>query len=82
PGLFNLAVVKNNAGSPGAATGITQTGTYLGAVVGPLLFGVAVDAGSYSLAWLGAGVMSLAAAWAVQAGRRALLVDRVGRSSR
>ncbi len=82
PGLFNLAVVKNNAGSPGAATGITQTGTYLGAVVGPLLFGVAVDAGSYSLAWLGAGVMSLAAAWAVQAGRQALLVDRAGRSSR
>ncbi len=81
PGLFNLAVVKNNAGSPGAATGITQTGTYFGAVLGPVLFGVTVDATSYSIAWLGAGATSVAAAIAVRAGRRALLVDRAKRSS-
>ena len=32
PGLFNLAVVQARADRPGAATGVTQTGTYLGAV--------------------------------------------------
>lgn len=76
PGLFNLAVVKNNSGAPGAATGITQTGTYFGAVVGPLLFGAIVDATSYRTAWLAAGFMSLGAALAVRAGRRALISDR------
>ena len=43
PGLFNLAVVRVNPSAPGAATGITQTGTYLGAVVGPVLFGVVAE---------------------------------------
>lgn len=81
PGLFNFAVVRNNAGAPGAATGVTQTGTYLGAVVGPLLFGVVVDVASYRVAWSGACVMSLAAAWAVRAGRRALIVDRSARAA-
>ena len=45
PGLFNLAVVRNNPAAPGAATGITQTGTYIGAVAGPLVFGLLVGAG-------------------------------------
>jgi MFS family permease len=76
PGLFNLAIVRNNPGAPGAATGITQTGTYLGAVAGPLLFGVAVDRWSYGPAWLGAGAVSLLAAAAVATGRRALRADR------
>jgi hypothetical protein len=35
PGLFNLSVVREYPEAPGAATGITQTGTYLGAGLGP-----------------------------------------------
>lgn len=50
PGLFNLAVVRANPSRPAAATGITQTGTYLGAVSGPLLFGVLAQAWSYRAA--------------------------------
>lgn len=80
PGLFNLAIVKNNAGSPGAATGITQTGTYMGAVLGPVGFGVVVEASSYSVGWLCAGAMSLAAALAVRAGRKSLIADRETRA--
>jgi MFS family permease len=51
PGLFNLAVVLANPASPGAATGLTQTGTYLGAVLGPLLFGVVAEHLSFAWSW-------------------------------
>jgi MFS family permease len=77
PGLFNLAVVRANPGAPARATGITQTGTYIGAVTGPLLFGLVADGRSYSAAWLVAGVMSMCAAAAMLAGRARLRRARV-----
>ncbi len=62
PGLFNLAVVRARADRPGAATGVTQTGTYLGAVTAPLAFGALVEAtDSYAAGWI------FAAAWALLA---------------
>jgi len=64
PGLVNLTVVRANPGAPGAATGITQTGTYAGAVLGPLLFGITVEATSYGAAWLGSAVTCALAALA------------------
>lgn len=76
PGLFNFAVVRANPGSPAASTGITQTGTYIGAVAGPLLFGFLAANVSYTAAWLASGVLSLLAAAAVIAGRRMLLAHR------
>jgi MFS family permease len=79
PGLFNLAVVRSNPGAPGAATGITQTGTYIGAVLGPLLFGFGVEAWSYSWAWFGSAITSALAALAVFNARRALRAERDGR---
>ncbi len=60
PGLFNLAVVRANPTRPAAATGITQTGTYIGAVSGPLLFGVIADRISFTAAWLVAAAFALA----------------------
>jgi MFS family permease len=81
PGLFNLAVVRANPGAPGAATGITQTGTYFGGVAGPLLFGVVADGLSYRAAWLAAGGCSLAAAAMVAAGRRRLVGDQARREA-
>lgn len=80
PGLFNLAIVRSNPGAPGAATGITQTGTYVGAVAGPVLFGLAVDAASYRVAWLATAGVSVAAALTVAAGRRLLVADRERRA--
>ena len=70
PGLFNLAVVRVNPNAPGAATGITQTGTYLGAVVGPVLFGVVAEHVSFRAAWLGAAAMALLAALTIVGARR------------
>jgi cyanate permease len=64
---------------PAAATGITQTGTYLGAVSGPLLFGVLVEAASYDVAWVCTAVTSVAAAGAVLTGRRMLLAANARR---
>ena len=40
PGLFNLAVVDLHREAPAAATGVTQTGIYVGAAAGPAAFGL------------------------------------------
>lgn len=58
-GLFNLAVVRAYADGPARATGITQVGTYLGGMAGPLGFGAVASGVSYALAW------SLCAAFAL-----------------
>ncbi len=50
-GLFSLAVVQENPAAPALATGVTHAGGYLGAAVGPLLFGVIVEHRGYSAAW-------------------------------
>jgi len=72
PGLFNLSIVRHHPGSAAAATGITQTGTYVGAVGGPVLFGLAVDAWGYGPSWLLAAAAALAAAATTWTGRHLL----------
>jgi MFS family permease len=81
PGLFNLAIVRNNPVAPGAATGITQTGTYVGAVAGPVLFGVAADQLGFGWAWLGSAAVTLVAAATIVRGRRLLLARQAGPAS-
>ena len=76
PGLFNFAVVKSNPNAPAAATGITQTGASGGAALGPLVFGVMVEASSYGAAWLLSGAIALVALVAILAGRAMILRDR------
>jgi MFS family permease len=76
PGLFNFAVVKTNPNAPAAATGITQTGASGGAALGPLVFGLVVEAASYDVAWLVSGAIALVALVAILIGRRTLLRDR------
>jgi cyanate permease len=73
PGLFNFAVVSRNPQAPAAATGLTQTGVYLGGTGGPLLFGVVAESIGYQYAWLGASAFGLIACTAVLIGRRMLL---------
>lgn len=77
PGLFNLAVVRDNPDIPGVATGVTQTGVYVGALLGPLLFGAVVQRLSYTPAWLMTAAWTLAAAATMVVGRR-LLTRRSG----
>ena len=62
PSLYHLAVVRANPSAPGAATGITMTGSYTGAVGGPLVFGLVADRASYGWAWLITVVFMVAAA--------------------
>ena len=73
PGLFNFAVVHRNPEAPAAATGLTQTGVYLGGVSGPLLFGVVAESFGYQAAWWGAAAFGLIACAAVLLARRMLL---------
>ncbi len=75
PGVFNLAVVAYNRAAPAAATGVTQTGTYAGGAVGPLIFGYLIDHGGYSRAWLFFAVVALAAAGVIEVGSRLIRAD-------
>lgn len=72
PGLFNLSVVRACPQAPGRATGVTQTGTYVGGAVGPVLFGAVAEAVDYRAAWWVAAALGLAAATAVLVGRARL----------
>ena len=84
PGLFNLSVVRACPGFPGRATGITQTGTYVGGAVGPVLLGAVAESADYSSAWWLAAVLGLGASTSVLVGRAILsgrLADRALRSS-
>ncbi len=60
-GLFTHGVVTRNLEAPAAATGITQTGVFVGAALGPPLFGVVADGISFAAAWSGATAVLLAA---------------------
>lgn len=76
PGLFNLAVVRMNPSAPAAATGITQTGVYIGALAGPVIFGLVVESAGYGLAWALAAVSSAGAAGGVVYGRSRVMAWR------
>ncbi len=51
PALFNYAVVRANPQAAAQATGVTQTGVYIGAFSGPVIMGQVVDRSGYSLGW-------------------------------
>lgn len=79
PSVFHYAVVWNNPTAPGAATGITQTGVYVGGFSGPLIFGTLVDRWSYGVAWNAAAVTVLFAAVLVTVGRAMMRRERAHR---
>lgn len=69
-GLLNAAVVRLNPDAPAVATGITQTGLYIGAVAGPPVFGVVFERVGATPAWFGAaGALVLGSALAIVAVR-------------
>lgn len=62
-GLFTFSVVKDNPEAPAAAWGIAQTGKFIGAALGPVLFGIVADRVSFSAAfWLSTLSLVIAAA--------------------
>ncbi|WP_231839473.1 MFS transporter [Blastococcus saxobsidens] len=70
PGLFQLAVVKDNRLAAASATGYVQTGTSSGCALVPLMFGFVAEAASYSTAWAVVAGLSAAAAVTVFVGGR------------
>jgi predicted MFS family arabinose efflux permease len=61
-GLLTYSVVRVNPLAPAAATGITMTGTFVGATIGPPLFGVLAEGISFTVAWIAAAAALVAAA--------------------
>jgi MFS family permease len=62
PGLLQWSIVRDNQLAMHKATGFLQTGSSLGAGVGPILFGAIVSASSYQIGWLAAAALGLVAA--------------------
>ena len=70
PGLFNLAVVDSNRETPGSASGVSQTGIYVGAAFGPAVFGALAHTSGYGTAWAAVAVMTLLSAGVLWVARR------------
>lgn len=61
-GLLTFIVVRANPGAPATATGIVNTGKYVGAAAGPALVGYLAERASFSVAWwVACSVLLLAA---------------------
>ena len=61
-GLLTFIVVRANPGAPATATGIVNTGKYVGAAAGPALVGYMAEQASFSVAWwVACGFLFLAA---------------------
>jgi len=59
-GQFNLVVTRVWRQSPAAATGVAQTGLWIGGMLGPLLFGYIATTVSFDVAfYVGGGFMTL-----------------------
>jgi predicted MFS family arabinose efflux permease len=70
PGLFNLAVVDSNRETPASATGVSQTGIYVGAAGGPAVFGALAAGAGYGTAWLVVAATTLLSAGVMWLARR------------
>lgn len=58
PGVFNYAVAVRFSDRVATATSVTQTGVYVGAAGGPLLFGLVAEHSGVAAAWLTSAVLS------------------------
>lgn len=72
PGLLLLVVVRASPRAPGAATGFVNTGSYLGSIAGPALFGLLATRIGYSAGWLFTACCLLVAAAAALTARTML----------
>jgi MFS family permease len=60
-GVVNLDVIRRYPLAAARATSLTQMGVYVGAVLGPAVFGILVSGSGYPAAWLGVSLGFLAA---------------------
>ena len=69
-GILLLAVLRLSPGAVGRATGATHSGVFIGAVLGPLCFGLIADLHGFPAAWIALaalGTCGAALAWFVAA---------------
>ena len=81
-GSYNLAMVKLNPVAPGAAVGVTQTGAFVGAIVGPAGLGFLAERASFTAVWVTAAIASGSAAVIIFVLRRFLLREPARRELR
>ena len=62
PVSTNYAIVSANRANAAAATGLTQTGVYVGVFSAPILTGRLIDAAGYQAMWLVVAAVGVAAA--------------------
>ena len=72
-GSYNLAMVRLNPVAPGAAVGITQTGAFVGAIIGPAGLGFIAERLSFTAVWVTAATTSFLAAVLIFVLRRFML---------
>lgn len=73
PGLVFLSLVRRFPAAAGRPSGQVQRGMFVGAMIGPFLFGLVADAVSFTVAWW------MSAAWGLLAAVAALGVARATR---
>lgn len=61
-GLYMLTAVERGGDAPGKAVGTATTGTFAGAIAGPLLVGAIAEAGSFAAAWIACSAIALGGA--------------------
>ncbi len=71
-GLFNFAVVRAYPETPARATGVTQVGTYVGGMVGPLAFGILAEHLGFDAGWAMCTALAVIAVAAFAVSRRRL----------
>jgi MFS family permease len=74
-GSYNLAMVRLNPVAPGAAVGVTQTGAFVGAIVGPAGLGFLAEEYSFTVIWVAAAIASFMAATIIFILRRYMLKE-------
>jgi MFS family permease len=75
-GSYNLAMVRLNPIAPGAAVGVTQTGAFVGAIIGPAGLGFLAEEFSFTVVWVTAAIASFMSATIIYILRRFMLKDR------
>lgn len=74
-GSYNLAMVRLNPIAPGAAVGVTQTGAFVGAIIGPAGLGFLAEEYSFTVVWVAAAVVSFMSATIIFILRRFMLKE-------
>ncbi len=61
PGLVNLSLIRNNPSAPAAATGVAQTGVFVGSGLGPVLGGQIIERFGFGPFWVAGAAMLVVA---------------------